>query len=161
PSVDIDDKQALRLIYDSNGTPRVVKGTDLGLSGTVTLGPRFAGGEEGTVSVMNPAGGGVSAWSSADALGRPAVAVRGGFPEGAVQTGLVSGGPGGEVRELAVGRSGLGDGLVAFRQGPFGNAAIVASEVSAPPAQFAASAPKGWVKPSAAAVSWEEAQSAN
>ena len=40
------------------------------------------------VSVMNPEGGGVSAWPSADADGRPAVAVREDFPSGAVQTGL-------------------------------------------------------------------------
>ena len=76
---------------------------------------------------MNPQGGGVSAWPSADAQGDPAVAVREDFPSGAVQTALVSGGAGGEVGELAVGRSGLGDGLVAFRQGPLGNAAIVAA----------------------------------
>jgi hypothetical protein len=161
PSVDIDDKQALRLIYDSNGVARVVNGTDLGLAGTVTLGPRFAGGEQSSVSVMNPSGGGVSAWPSADAAGDAAVAVREDFPEGAVQTGLVSGGAGGEVGELAVGRSGLGDGLVAFRQGPFGNAAVVATEVSAPPEQLAVSAPKGWVRPRGAVVSWDEAQSAN
>ncbi len=99
---------------------------------------------------MNPQGGGVSAWPSADAQGDPAVAVREDFPDGAVQTALVSGGAGGEVGELAVGRSGLGDGLVAFRQGPFGNAAIVAAQVTAPPAALIISAPKGWVKPSQA-----------
>ncbi len=36
---------------------------------------------------MNPAGGGVSAWPSADREGDPAVAVREDFPDGAVQTG--------------------------------------------------------------------------
>lgn len=161
PSVDLDEKQALRLVYDSNGLPKVINGTGRGLVGTVTLGPRFAGAEHGAVSVMNPAGGGVSAWASADAAGDPAVAIREDFPEGGVQTGLVSGGAGGEVAELAVGRSGLGDGLVAFRQGSVGDAAIVASEVSTPPSRFAVSAPKGWVLPGAAIVSWEEAPSAN
>ena len=161
PSVDLDEKQALRLIYDSNGAPKVIDGTDRGLVGTLSLGPSFAGAEQSSVSVMNPAGGGVSAWSSADVHGDPAVAVREDFPEGGVQTGLVSGGAGGEVAELAVGRSGLGDGLVGFRQGPIGNAAIVVSDVSAPPTQFAVSAPKGWVRPTGAVISWEEAPSAN
>ena len=110
---------------------------------------------------MNPQGGGVSAWPSADAQGDPAVAVREDFPGGAVQTGLVSGGAGGEVGELAVGRSGLGDGLIAFRQGPFGNAAIVAAQATAPPAELIFSAPKSWVKPAQALISWQPAVSAD
>jgi hypothetical protein len=111
---------------------------------------------------MNPEGGGVSAWPSVEGQGHPAVAVREDFPDGSMQTALVSGGPGGEVGELSVGRSTLGDGLIAFRQGPFGNAAIVAAQVSAPPAQvpFVLSAPKGWIRPSQALISWVPAPSA-
>src|SRR5581483_2096180 len=161
PSIDIDEQQSMRLLYDSNGQPRVVEGNDRGLSGTVALGPAFAGAETAAVSVMNPQGGGVSAWPSAEASGNPSVAVREDFPTGAVQTGLVSGGAGGEVAELAVGRSGLGDGIVAFRQGGFGNAAIVAAEVTAPPAPFVVTVPKGWIRPSSALISWLAAPSAD
>ena len=118
PAIDIDEKRSVRLLYDDNGTPRVIEGNDKGLTGALSLGPPFAGGEQCAASVMNPEGGGVSAWPSAEAQGHPAVAVREDFPDGAVQTALVSGGAGGEVAELAVGRSGLGDGLIAFRQGP-------------------------------------------
>ncbi len=109
---------------------------------------------------MDPQGGGVSAWPSEEAPGHPAVAVRENFPSGAVQTALVSGGAGGEVDELSVGRSGLGDGIIAFRQGEFGNAAIVAAQATAPPVPFVVSAPKVWVKPSQAKISWLPAQSA-
>ena len=56
-----------------------------------------------------------------DAQGRPGVGVREDFPNGAVQTALLSGGAGGPIGEIAVGRSGLGDGLVAFQQGPIGD----------------------------------------
>jgi hypothetical protein len=145
----------------------VVEGDDAGLSGTLSLGPPFVGSrlvaarELPAASVMNPEGGGVSAWPSADSRGAPAVAVREDFPSGAVQTGLVSGGAGGPIGELAVGRSGLGDGLVAFQQGPLGDAAIVATQVSAPPDQFVTSIPKGWIKPSQAHISWQPAGSAN
>jgi hypothetical protein len=160
PSVDIDEKRDIRLLYDSNGTPRVVEGGDRGLTGTLSLGPPFVGAELAAASVMNPAGGGVSAWPSA--IGEdPAVAVREDFPDGAVQTALVSGGAGGPIGELGVGRSGLGDGLVAFQQGPVGNAAIVAAQVTAPPAELVLSTPTGWVKPAQAEVSWEPAVSAN
>jgi len=161
PSIDIDEKEDLRLLYDSNGMPRVIEGDDHGLTGALSLGPGFAGPEPLAASVMNPQGGGVSAWPSADAQGNPAVAVREDFSSGAVQTGLVSGGAGGEVGELAVGRSGLGDGLIAFRQGSFGNAAIVAAQVTSPPAELIFSAPKTWVKPAQALISWQPAVSAD
>jgi hypothetical protein len=161
PSVDNDEKQDLRLLYDANGTPRVIEGTDRGLVAALSFGPPFAGAEPFSASVMNQAGGGISAWPSVDGQGRPVVAVREDFPGGGVQTGLVSGGAGGAVGELAVGRSGLGDGLVAFRQGPFGDAAIVVSQVTAPPVRFVVTAPKTWIKPSQAAISWLPAESAN
>jgi hypothetical protein len=161
PDIDIDEKQDLRVLYSSDGTPRVIEGNNRGLSGALSLGPAFAGGELHSASVMNPAGGGVSAWSSADAQGRPAVAVREDFPGGSVQTALVGGGAGGEIGGLAVGRSGLGDGLIAFQQGPLGDAAIVAAQATAPPVQFVVTAPNGWVEPGGAVVSWEPATSSN
>jgi hypothetical protein len=161
PSIDIDDQQDLRLLYDANGEPRVVQGTDLGLTGTLSLGPPFAGGELASASVMNPAGGGISAWPSTDRHGNPALAVRQDFSQGGVQTALLAGGSGGEIGELAVARSGLGDGIVAFRQGPLGAAAIVVARATAPPVQFVLSVPRTWVKPAQAVADWQEAPSAN
>jgi hypothetical protein len=108
---------------------------------------------------MNPSGGGVSAWPSADGDGHEAIAIREDFPSGAIQTALLSGGGGGPVGELAVARSGLGEGLVAFVQGPLGDAAVVAVLASAPPEQFVASVPRGWIAPSQAVVSWLPAPS--
>lgn len=161
PSVDIDARREVRLLYDSGGVPRVVQGNGLGLTGALSLGPPFSGAGLLSASVMNPAGGGVSAWPSVDRRGDPAVALREDFPGGAVQTALVSGGAGGPVDELAVGRSGLGDGLVAFQQGPLGNAAIVAAQATAPPAELVLSIPNGWVEPTQAEVSWGQALSAD
>ena len=160
PSIDIDEKREVRLLYDSNGTPRIVQGNGQGLSGALSLGPPFAGAGLPAASVMDPAGGGVSAWPSIEA-GSPAVAVREDFPDGGVQTALVSGGAGGPIGELSVGRSGLGDGLIAFQQGPTGNAAIVAAQATAPPAELVVTSPNGWVKPAGAVISWEPALSAN
>jgi PKD domain len=89
------------------------------------------------------------------------LAVREDFPGGAVQTGLLAGGAGGPIGELAVARSGLGDGLVAFQQGPLGNAAIVAALASAPPARFVSNIPKGWQRGSHVGISWAVPASAN
>lgn len=161
PSIDIDERRNMRMLYDSDGTPQVIEGSGLGLTGALSLGPSFAGGEETAVSVMNPEGGGVSAWPSANSAGDAAVAVREDFPSGAVQTALVSGGAGGEVSELAVGRSGLGDGIVGFRQGPIGDAAIVADDVTAPPVPALISAPTGWLKARQALITWQPAESSD
>jgi hypothetical protein len=155
PTLDIDAGEGLRLLYESNGTPRVVEGNDKGLAGRLSLGPAWVGNELAGASVMDPEGGGISAWPSADPGGDPAVAIREDFLGGGVQTGLVGGGAGGTIGELAVGRSTLGDGLVAWMQGPIGDAAIVATEVSAPPGQFAFSVPRGWVRPAGALVTWQ------
>jgi hypothetical protein len=161
PSIDVDEQRELRLLYDDNGSPHVIEGNDKGLLSTVSMGPPFAGAEEPSASVMNPAGGGVSAWVSAEPDGTPAVAVREDFPDGAVQTALVGGGAGGPIGELAVGRSGLGDGLIAFQQGAVGNAAIVAAQATAPPADVVLTTPKGWIKPAQAVVNWTPSLSAN
>jgi hypothetical protein len=161
PTLDLDGSEELRLLYDSNGAPRVVEGTDKGLAGTLSLGPAWVGSEYAGASVVNPEGGGISAWPTADAHGSPAVAVREDFPGGGVQTGLVSGGAGGRVGEISVGRSTLGDGLVAWLQGRIGDAAIVADDVSAPPGRFAVSVPRGWVKPAGVVVTWQPPVNAN
>ena len=58
-------------------------------------------------------------------------------------------------------RSGLGDGLIAFQQGALGNAAIVAAEATAPPAGVFISAPRGWIRPAQAVVSWAPSLSAD
>ncbi len=160
PSIDIDERRSVRVLYDADGAPRLVEGSDRGLTGALTLGPPFSGPETAAVSVMDPEGGGISAWPSTE-QGHAAVALLEDFPDGAVQTGLVGGGDGGEISELSVGRSGLGDGLVAFRQGPLGNASIVAATVSAPPAQtpFVMTLPNGWVRAAQARVSWTPAPS--
>jgi hypothetical protein len=162
PSIDIDERREVRVLYDANGQPRLVEATPKGIGGAIPLGPPFFGAETASASVTNPEGGGLAAWPSTS-NGHPAVGIVENFPYGAVQTGLLDGGDGGEVSELSVGRSGLGDGIVGFRQGPLGNAAIVAAIVSAPPAQlaFVATLPKGWVRPKGAVVSWVPAPSSD
>ena len=155
-----------RVLYDSNGEPRVTRERTRGRSQASRWDPPSRALSSGRRpnsrrELDNPEGGGVSAWPSEDSQGRPGVGVREDFPNGAVQTALLSGGAGGKIGELAVGRSGLGDGLVAFRQGPIGDAAIVGAQVTAPPDPFAVTLPKGWVRPSQLAAAWAPAESAN
>lgn len=165
PSIDLDEAGTASLLYDDDGTPRLLEDTDSGISPAVGLGTAFAGSqltpasELSPVSVVNPEGGGVCAWPSADAHGNPGVAIREDFPDSAVQTALVSGAAGGPIGQLSAGRAGLGDALVAFEQGPAGAAAIVAARITGPPGSFVFGVPRGWIKPSAAYVEWSLAES--
>ncbi len=167
PSVDVNERRQTRLLYDSNGQPRLVERNGRGVLTRSTVGTSFTGSllgpapELASASVVNPETGGVSAWPSSDSRGRPGVGVREDFPNGAVQTALLSGGAGGPIGELAVGRSGLGDALVAFQQGPLGDAAIVGAQVTAPPAPFALTVPKAWIRPTQLHISWAPDESAN
>ncbi|HUA11772.1 MAG TPA: hypothetical protein VMA83_07180 [Solirubrobacteraceae bacterium] len=161
PSVDLDENNEYRLFYDANGAARQFHGFEFGSPEEQTLTPPFAGSEHAAVTAIDPEGGGFSAWPSTEALGHPAVAIHEEYPEGGVQNGLVGGGEGGEVENVSIGRSGLGDGIVAFRQGPLGAAAIVASVVSEPPGQFVVSVAPKWVRPTEALVEWTPAPSAD
>jgi hypothetical protein len=160
PAVDIDAKDDTWVLYDANGTPRLIETPTERASETLSFGSPFAGTDLAAASVMNPGGGGILAWPSEDARGA-GVAMREELPDGAVQTALLRGGDGGPISGLAVGASGLGDGLFGFMEGPLGNAAIVGVHVSAPPAQFLVSVPRQWVKPADAVVSWSPAPTTN
>jgi hypothetical protein len=154
-------KASLRLGFLSGSQLRQM---ELGPGGTVVgvampPGPPAQAGTK-PVTAVDPEGGGLIAYPALDAGGLPAVAVRQEFPSGAAQTGLVSGAQGGPVSELAIGRSGLGDGLIAFRQGEAGHSEIVAERVSVPPAAFGVQAPKRWSKPAAVKLRWQAAPSA-
>ena len=137
--------------------------TGSGGNGVATLAtPPGPGGLAGSepVAAVDPDGGGLLAYASSDALGLPAVAIRQEFASGSAQTGIVSGGSGGPIGGLAIGRSGSGDGLIAFRQGEPGRFAIVADRVSTPPTAFRLSPPKGWSRPGAVKLRWQAARSA-
>lgn len=166
PAVDVDAHRELRLLYDAGGTPAEVQGAEGVPGAELSLGPAFTGSqlaqatELAPVTAVNPAGGGLAAWPSVDAHGKPALAVREDFPDGSIQTALVSGPTGGAIGAIGAGRSGLGDGLVAFQQGPAGAAAIAGARISAPPAGIAFTVSRGWVPRDRAHVEWSTASSA-
>src|SRR5262249_27356823 len=78
---------------------------------------------------------------------------------GSAQTGLVHGVAGGPVTDLAIGRSGEGDGLIGFLQGEPGRYQVVVDQVAAAPKEFRVTVPARWVKPREAKIHWEKAPS--
>jgi hypothetical protein len=111
------------------------------------------------VVAVDPEGGGLVAYPALDALGLQVVAVRQEFRSGEAQTATVSGAGGGPIGELSIGRSGAGDGLIAFRQGEAGRYAIVAERTGTPPAAFRVEPPKGWSRPNGVRLRWGAARS--
>ncbi len=149
-----------RVAYVANGRLRQLTGGVEGMTPLATPATPAAQPETEPVTAADPEGGGFSAYPALDANGLPGIAVRQEVPGTAVQTALLSGNAGGPISGLAIGRSGAGDGLLGFRQGEAGEYEIVGDSVSVPPAAFKLKAPKGWVKPSAAKLTWGASASA-
>ena len=161
PSVAVDDQGAFRIGFTATGTAQVLSGSETGPPAPeVAIGPT-AGSDAPTVTALNPAGGGVTAWPGADAQGFQGVGVREDFPNGAAQSALVSGAIDGPISQLAAAGSESGETLVGFREGQPGAYEIVGGPVTAPPPEFSLDAPIGWVTPAHAHLSWTDAEDAS
>jgi len=156
PSVAIDERGAFRVAFTTGGAANVLAGEE-GPSASpapeVALGPAATGA--GTATALNPEGGGVTAWPSDGGA-----AVREDFPGGGAQVAQVSGAQVGPVSELAVGGSESGESAVGFREGEPGSYEIVGEPVSVPPPQFLVDAPRTWVRPQRAWITWASAEDA-
>jgi hypothetical protein len=158
PSVAVDDLGEYRIAFAAAGAAQILTGNERGgVAPEVPLGPAAAPTGPGAVTALNPNGGGVSAWPAGGAAG---VGVREDFPDGAAQAAQVSGAQGGSVSQLAIGGSESGEALLGFREGEPGAYEIVGERVSVPPPPFDLNAPKTWVRPSAAQLSWSNDEDA-
>jgi hypothetical protein len=157
PSVALDSEGAYRVSFTANGAAGVVAGAEGASGAAVTLG-RDTG--SAALVTVNPDGGGVTAWPAIAPSGLPAVEVHQDFPAGAWQAAFLTAPLSGPANGLFVGRSGLGDALVAFSQGPADGLQVMAALAQSPPGHFTARTPQGWVKARAAVVEWEPAPNA-
>ncbi len=154
PSVAIDSEGDYRLTYTAQGAVQLVTGDDYHPSSApTTLGP--TGGER-ALSAIDPAGGGVAVWPGMSASGLPATAAREDFAGGAWQSAELSAPLSGPIGPPVLGSSSRGDALMAFTQGPPDQQQVMAAVAKSPPGQFLATVPIGWVRGSAATVTWEE-----
>lgn len=150
---------AYRLAYTAGATPYSLTGDDYNGNGTpIALGG--AQGEEVTPTTSGRNGAGVTIWRATGSAGLPVIDAREDFPDGGWQLAQLSAPLSGPVDPPVLGGAGLGDALIAFRQGPPGQAQVMAAVAKAPPAEFQAEAPVGWIKGSSAKISWEAASEA-
>jgi hypothetical protein len=163
-SVAVNAHGEFRVGYTAGGSTRLVSGGE-NASGTafVAAAPTALGSTTAEPAFVTaaPDGGGVSAWLGVDAAGLPVVQAREDFPGGAWQSADLSAPLSGPIADLFACESGLGDALIAFRQGPADGSQVMAAFVQTPPEPFFVKVPPGWVSASAASVSWEAAPDAS
>ncbi len=152
PSIAIDERSDFRIAYTGAGSANAVTGSDFQATG-----PPLALGQSSAaqaLTTINPAGGGVSAWPAVGSGGLPVIDAREDFASGAWQLAALSAPLSGPIEDLVLGGSGQGDALIAFRQGPAAQPQVMAAVAKAPPGAFLATTPVGWVRGSAATVTW-------
>lgn len=104
-------------------------------------------------------GAGVAAWKELRG-GAGSVAVRELRADGVDEPAALSAPGGGPIGNLALGGSGLGDAIVAWRQGNGPKAQIAAAVVDAPPNTFLVEVPDGWQRKATMRVKWNAAENA-
>jgi hypothetical protein len=150
---------AYRLAYTAGLVTASLTGDDYNGNGTPVA---FGGaqGEEATPTTSGPDGGGVTVWRTSSRAGLPVIDAREEFAGGGWQLGQLAAPVSGPIDPPVLGGAGLGDALIAFRQGPPGQAQVMGAIAKAPPAEFLAYAPIGWVKGTAATITWGAASEA-
>lgn len=101
----------------------------------------------------------IAAWRELRA-GAGAVAVRERRADGVLESASLSAPGGGAIGGLSLGGSGLGDAIVAWRQGSGAKAQIAAAVVDAPPDPFLVEVPDGWQRKATMRVKWNAAENA-
>ncbi len=102
---------------------------------------------------------GVAAWREQRG-GAGDVAVRERRADGVLESASLSAAGGGQIGGLALGGSGLGDAILAWRQGTGAKALIAAAVVDAPPNPFLLEVPDGWQRKATMRVKWNAAENA-
>jgi hypothetical protein len=157
PGVAIDGRGDYRLAWMSGQTLYSAEGNSESSGAPVAIGPS-AGGVSPTT--IDPVGGSVTSWLGASPNGAEAVDVRQDLPDGDHQLAQLAGTLPGAIAGLSMAGSGKGDALLGWTEGQPGRAQVVVDFVQAPPAPFHVLAPRTWVAPDRAAVSWEAAPDA-
>jgi hypothetical protein len=161
PSISIDPSANVgdfRIAYTAAGSAKLVLGDDYNGNGAPeSLG---ATSSERALTTIGQNGGGVTVWQGTSGSGQPVIDAREDFAGGAMQLAQLAGPISGPTDLPVLAGTGSGDALIAFRQGPPGQSQVLAAAVKGPPGDFIASGPVGWVKGSAATLSWSPAPEA-
>jgi hypothetical protein len=159
PSVAVDPRSVFATAFASGTATLMGTGDDV----TVGAAERLDAG--GSAVAGDPlidlaeTGAGVAAWRELRG-GAGLIGVQERRADGVTEPTDLSAASGGAVGRLAMGGSGLGDAIVAWRQGSGAGAQIAAAVVDAPPNPFLVLLPDGWRRGRRIPIAWDHALSA-
>ena len=159
PSVAVDPKSQFVTAFASGTATLLGRGDDttVGANERLDAGGSSVAGDP--LIDLADTGAAVAAWREQRG-GAGTVAVQEKRADGVDEPTDLSAPLGGAVGRLTLGGSGLGDAIVAWKQGTGAGAQIAAAVVDAPPDPFLVLLPSGWRKARRIPISWDHAPSA-
>lgn len=159
PSVAVDPKSNFATAFATGNATLLASGDDAnaGANERLDSGGSTVAGDP--LVDLAETGAAVAAWREQRG-GAGTVAVQEKRADGVDEPTALSAPLGGAVGRLTLGGSGLGDAIVAWKQGTGGGAQIAAAVVDAPPDPFLVLLPDGWRRAKRIPVSWDRSPSA-
>jgi hypothetical protein len=159
PSVAVDPRGGYLSAFDDGPATLLANGDEAGPLGVERLDEGASGVPGAPLVDLAETGAGVAAWiEQRGATGL--VAVRERRADGVAESTALSAPRGGGVAALVMGGSGLGDAIVAWRQGSGDGAQLAAAVVDAPPDPFLVLLPGGWQRKKKVRVGWDRSPNA-
>jgi len=159
PSVAVDSRGAFAAGLGSGTATLLASGDDLALGAVERL-DRGGSAVPGDPLVdVAQTGAAVAAWRELQG-GAGLVGVQERRADGVVEPTELSAPRGGVVGRIAMGGSGLGDAIVAWRQGAGAGTQIATAVIDAPPDPFIVLLPDGWRRGRRIPIAWDHATSA-
>lgn len=159
PSVAVEPEGGLLAGFSSGAATLLASGdnSSLGTTDRADAGASSIAGEPRVD--LAEGGAGVAAWKELRG-GAGDVAVLERRADGVDEAAALSAPDGGALGGLALGGSGLGDAIVAWRQGNGAKAQIAAAVIDAPPSPFLIQVPEGWRRRAKLRLHWNAAENA-
>jgi hypothetical protein len=159
PSVAVDPKSNFATAFASGSATLLGKGDDGTVGRTERLDPGGSAVAGDPLVDLAATGAAVAAWRELRGAAG-VVAVQEKRADGVDEPTTLSTSLGGVVGRLAMGASGLGDAIVAWKQGTGAGAQIAAAVVDAPPDPFLVLLPDGWRRARRIPITWDHSPSA-
>ncbi len=159
PSVAVDPKSVFATAFASGTATLLGTGDDVTVSASERLDAGGSGIAGDPLIDLAETGAAVAAWRELRG-GAGVVAVQERRADGVTEPTDLSAAKGGAVGRIVMGGSGLGDAIVAWRQGTGPDAQIAAAVVDAPPDPFLVLLPDGWRRGRRIPIAWDHALSA-
>ncbi len=147
---------SLAATFGTGGAALVTDGSETAVESPVRVDRGTGQGSADLVADLGASGAAAMAWKL-NAGARGAAALRERRSDGVVSERSASGPRGGQVDDLQLAGSGLGDGLAAFTQGTGSGRQVVAAAIDAPPDVFNAQTPLEWVSARSVELQWDPA----